>query len=189
MFVVIGAATEETGRLDGTVGIAPPVGAARSGPDMLRIPLRERLQTRIRMTMPQRMGRKALSPRRLLGYHTVDMVDEMDGMLVFFMVHSELQSGTGAREQSATSRRETFRLGSHVEPAVVHREVAGPDAYPIKAPAQFTALGLASDQNVTGLVDRAAGMDAVAQQGPARRRALRAGVKSRAFRAWKASQQ
>ncbi|KAJ4413637.1 hypothetical protein N0V82_008415 [Gnomoniopsis sp. IMI 355080] len=47
MCVVIGAATGETGRLDGTVGIgiAPPVGAARSGRYMLRIPLSERLGT------------------------------------------------------------------------------------------------------------------------------------------------
>lgn len=33
MYVVIGAVSGETGQLDGTVGIAPPVGVARSGLD------------------------------------------------------------------------------------------------------------------------------------------------------------
>lgn len=86
MFVVIGAATGEIGRLGGTVGIAPPVGAARSGPDMVRILLPGRLQTRTRMELPRWMVKTAPSPHCLSEYHTVGMVEEVDGLLMVLMV-------------------------------------------------------------------------------------------------------
>lgn len=105
-------------------------------------------------------------------------------------VHPEMHDDTGAYQQPSFLRREILRSGSHVEPAAgVHREGAGPDGNLMQAPASPAWWRANINQDVAGYINMSVGMGDTASQGPAKRRGLRAGVRTRAYRAWKATQQ
>lgn len=76
-----------------------------------------------------------------------------------------------------------------MEPAGVQRELAGFDGHLLESPSNLSTMDLRSDRDVISLSYRSAGMGDMASQSIAGHKGPRAGVKTRAYRAWKASQQ
>lgn len=102
-------------------------------------------------------------------------------------VHFELHNGTGARQQPGVMRRAVFRPGGRLEPADVRQEATRHDRTLKQVPAGFTRREMASDQDIAGHHNMSAGMGGISGEGPAKTRGPGAGVKTRAFRDWKAT--
>lgn len=101
-------------------------------------------------------------------------------------VHFELRNDdTVAHLQPGTSRREISRSESCVKPVEVRRELVGPSGNLAKVPAGPAGREVRSRQDVAGCEGLSADIGGTTGQRPAMRRGYRAGVKTRACRAWK----